>query len=154
MANQVATLGAYISQAGGTVTIWAPASLVLQQGQIGWDAYPTVANLIAVGHQGIVAVPAATLITNIGALNNNQKNNIWTDFTTNKRYQTDTGPNAGSLLLAAYLANTALIGGSPTDLLNGKILAIALYVQDNPNYLVNPTFDSTINVPGTTAQTS
>ena len=41
-------------------------------------------------------------------------------------------------------------GAAPPLALLLKTYLTALYCQDNPNYLVNPVFDPTINIPGTT----
>lgn len=76
-----------------------------------------------------------------------QKTNIWTDFTSNSRWKTDVGNNTNMLLMLGGMALDGIISATT---LNAKYFAVALYVQDNPSYLVTPIFDATINVPGLT----
>lgn len=84
----------------------------------------------------------------IVALNNTQKTNIWSDLTsgTPMKISTDTGPNATSIFLLWRIASNASL--PTTTITDMRITAAAYYVQDNPYYLVNPTFDLTINIPG------
>lgn len=61
-------------------------------------------------------------------------------------WQQDTGPNAAAMS-AVYAAITASNGSATFNAAQQLIMA-AMYVQDNPMYLVNPSFDPTISVPG------
>lgn len=63
-----------------------------------------------------------------------------------QKWQQDAGPNAASLS-AVYASVTAANGLSTFNVPQQLIMA-AMYVQDNPRYLVNPVFDVTINIPG------
>lgn len=161
MANQVASGGIYISKIGGNVRRWEPVDYVLQSGEIGWDAFPTLANLQSVSQQGskprTMYAIAADIFALTGTLptpaNGTQKANIIADlFTGNlatggQKWQQDAGLNAAALS-AVYAAITASNGLATFNAAQQLIMA-AMYVQDNPNYLVHPSFDSTINVPGT-----
>jgi hypothetical protein len=66
--------------------------------------------------------------------------------TGSQKWQTNIGPNAAAML-AVYAAGTAANG---VTTFNGaqQMILTAMYCQDNPRYLVAPTFDNTINVPG------
>jgi len=63
-----------------------------------------------------------------------------------QKWQQDPGPNAAAMS-AVYAAITASNGLATFNAAQQLIMA-AMYVQDNPTYLVNPAFDATINVPG------
>ena len=81
-----------------------------------------------------------------------QKANIIADLfsgnlaTGSQKWQQDTGPNLVAMS-AVYAAITASNGLATFNAAQQMILA-AMYCIDNPNYLVNPSFDSSINVPG------
>lgn len=97
---------------------------------------------------------ALDIIADINALTGAQKNLIWTDITsgTPPKWQLDAGPNAGAI---AAMASTlkilvpTFVPASNADVVNTKIWAVALYVQDHPTYLVHPSFDPSINISGT-----
>jgi hypothetical protein len=62
--------------------------------------------------------------------------------------RSDTGPNIGALS-AIY---ASVVNASGTPVFTNKfqqIVVAALYCQDNPSYLVNPSWDATINISGT-----
>ena len=84
----------------------------------------------------------------VAALSTAQKNAAWTNFTSGSPplWSTDAGPNAAALATLQMLGASSNLAAA--DILEAKIRAVAMYVQDNVNYLVNPSFDATINVPG------
>lgn len=93
-------------------------------------------------------LPLLTIYNAILALTSTQKTNIWNDLTSGSpvKISQDVGPNAASIFLLWRIAsNISLPAATITDM---KITAATYYVQDNPTYLVNPSFDNTINVPG------
>lgn len=84
----------------------------------------------------------------LASLTNTQKNNIWTDITSGSppKWSTDAGSNAAALAVLTLLGASSTL--SAADVLEAKLRGVAMYCQDNPTYLVNPSFDPTINVPG------
>ena len=88
------------------------------------------------------------IVADLNALTGAQKNAVWTDITSGSppKWSTDAGPNAAAI--AVLHAVATMTGLSNADLLIVKIRGVAMYVQDNPGYLVNPAFDPSINVPG------
>lgn len=88
-----------------------------------------------------------SLIADLNALSASKKNAIWTDISSGSppKWSTDTGPNAAAIAVLQLLATSGL---SAADVLTAKVRGVAMYVQDNPKYLVNPSFDTSINVPG------
>lgn len=84
----------------------------------------------------------------INALTATQKTNIRNDLLagTPSKAQGDRGPGGDALLVLWTLQQ---VGGlSAADKVIVGVSAAALYARDNPTYLVNPTFDPTINVSG------
>jgi hypothetical protein len=148
MANQVSSGGLYISKSGGNIRRWEPFDYALVAGEIGWDAYPTLANLQSVSQQALIPRTLLAIYNDLVALTGTQKTNIWTDLTSGSpvKISLDNGGNADSIFLLWRIAsNASLPAATITDM---KVTATAYYVQDVPNYLVHPGFDSTINVPG------
>ena len=91
-----------------------------------------------------ISLPA--LFTSIDALSTIQKNLISANLLGSPPLVlTPLGPNYQAIV-ATYIAIQS--GILPTGAL--KSYLAALYCQDNPNYLVNPSFDVTINIKGTT----
>lgn len=84
----------------------------------------------------------------ISNLTGTQKTNIWNNFISGSPplWATDAGPNAAALAVLQLMGASVTL--SAADVLEAKIRAVAMYCQDNPNYLVTPSFDNTINVPG------
>lgn len=62
------------------------------------------------------------------------------------KVDTDTGPNAPDLLVIKILRQTGSLSAADKRLTEQA--AMAIYALDNPNYLVHPPFDPSINVPG------
>lgn len=92
-----------------------------------------------------------SIYNDINSLTNSQKLNIWNDLTSGSpiKISTNKGNNAGNIFLIWRITeNTSLPIATVTDM---KLTAITYYTQDNPNYLVNPSFDNTINIPGDTS---
>lgn len=90
------------------------------------------------------------IYNDLNVLTVTQKNNIWNNLSagTPKLYQTDKGTNAGAIGTLDFLLGQTTANWNATDLISLKMRITMNYVQDNPSYLVHPTFDSTINVPG------
>jgi hypothetical protein len=89
------------------------------------------------------------IITDLNALTNTQKTNIAADLfagTPPKCLQYIAGSNLSALLVLYFTVQTATLSTADKNL--AKLYAAGLYVQDNPNYLKQPSFDATINVAG------
>lgn len=110
-------------------------------GPFGYD----VANKLATT---LVAVSLLALTTSLNALSATQKNAIWADVTSGNppKWSKDVGANAAAIAVLQLLTTSGTLNAA--DILAAKIRGVAMYVQDNPNYLVNPAFDPSINVPG------
>ncbi len=82
------------------------------------------------------------------ALTTLQKTNVWTDLSsgTPKKYLLDTGANTAAIAALDWAVTDA--GATGAALTAAKLRIAAAYVQDNPAYLVNPSFDLSINVAG------
>lgn len=98
-----------------------------------------------------VPVTIRTLLNisaDITSLSASQKTAIWSDLTSGSpaKILASVGPNAGSLFVFRRMAILAVLG--PADSTSCKVDAAAMYVQDNPAYLVRPAFDATINISG------
>lgn len=78
-----------------------------------------------------------------------QLNTVWTDLTsgTPPKLSLDVGMNAASIFVMHFLGAT-VAGLTTAEKNEAKRRAIAFYCQDNVNYLVNPAFDPSINIPG------
>ena len=96
----------------------------------------------------LVANSLLFLENSLKALTQAQKTAIWNDFTSGnpQKWSTDTGPNAPSIAICHLLGTSGTLNA--TDLSNCKMESVAFYVMDNPNYLVHPPFDPSINIPG------
>lgn len=84
----------------------------------------------------------------LNGLTAGQQNNIWTNITsgTPPLWATDAGSNAAGIMALHWSATNS--GATAANLNDAKRRLVAMYCQDNVKYLVNPTFDPTINVPG------
>lgn len=67
-------------------------------------------------------------------------------FGASQKWATNLGVNRSAMFLIYLLVKQG--GISATNLAMFKAGGAALYCQDVPNYLVNPTFNPTINIPG------
>ncbi len=98
---------------------------------------------------GIRRTPAA-LYAALSALSGTQKGNIWTAFGAGSPalWSTDDGPNAGAIGVGFGIVSNLAASMNATQLTDMKIRAVVCYVLDNPQWLVQPAFDPSINVPG------
>lgn len=88
------------------------------------------------------------ITADLNALSNPQKVALWSDLTSGSppRLFTSTGPNAGAIGVLHLIAGGMGIGNAL--MLEAKIRAAAMYLQDNPRYLRNPSFDESIDISG------
>jgi hypothetical protein len=84
----------------------------------------------------------------IGALSNSQKLAISSDLFsgTPPKFALDEGDDSPDLLVLYVLQLTGGLSTADKNLV--KQAAASVYARDNPTYLVHPSFDPTINVPG------
>lgn len=84
----------------------------------------------------------------LNGLTATQQSNIWTDITSGAppRWALDAGPNAAGIMSLHWSAVNS--GATAANLNDARRRLVAMYCQDNVNYLVNPAFDNTINVSG------
>lgn len=92
------------------------------------------------------------IYNDLAALTSGQKAAVWAALTAGSPplWATDDGPDAGAVaaLSVAAIDLTGLSAGVQTA---ARMKMVAAYVRDNPLWLVAPTFDPTVNVPGYTA---
>lgn len=89
------------------------------------------------------------IVTDLSALTSTQKSNVSGALfspTNAPPILADAGANAAAIW--ALYAMVQLNGVTTADKNTIKLYAAAQYVQDNPAYLVNPSFDSSINIRG------
>jgi hypothetical protein len=70
------------------------------------------------------------------ALSGSQRSTVWQDLA---------GPNAAAVFSLHWATGQ---GGSPTAIDVAKNYLASAYVQDNPDYLINPPFDTSIDISG------
>jgi hypothetical protein len=93
----------------------------------------------------------ADLFIAISALTNAQKTAIWTDLSSGspaKYLLSEGAAEAGIAALDWAIKDSGATGASLT---NARLRIAAMYAYDNPLYLVNPSFDATINIAAYTA---
>jgi len=92
--------------------------------------------------------PLYAIYNDLVALTTTQQANIWADISsgTIPKYLLDASPNTAALVVLDWAVRSS--GAVGASLTAAKFRAVAMYVQDNPTYLVAPTFDATINVSG------
>lgn len=92
--------------------------------------------------------PLLNIIADLNALSAAKKTAIWNDLNsgTPPKWALDNGPNAAAIAVLQLVGT--LTGLNAADILTAKIRGVAMFVSDNPAYLVNPPFDATINIPG------
>jgi len=90
------------------------------------------------------------IYNDIGFLSAVQKTKIWDDLSPGNppKWAKDRGMNAADLHIIWMLATQLAVVSSAGDKNLCRQMLIAIYTQDNPNYLVHPPFDNTINIPG------
>lgn len=88
------------------------------------------------------------IVQSLNALTAVQKTNISNDLFGGlpPKWTQDTGPNAADLLVLYTLTLTT--GLSTADKNTVRLHAAAIYVMDNPLYLLSPPFDPTISAAG------
>ncbi|HKB40480.1 MAG TPA: hypothetical protein VKD72_28910 [Gemmataceae bacterium] len=86
----------------------------------------------------------------IGALTGAQKVSIWGDLNagTPPKWAQDRGPNAADNHILWLFATQVGAIQTATDRQKCQQMLIAIYTQDNPQYLVHPPFDTAIDIPG------
>ena len=95
--------------------------------------------------------PLYAIRADVQALSVGQMNNVWGDLSAAagavpRKYLGDPGPNAAALFVFDHVLY--VIGGTAAQVKAAQISITAEYVQDNPYYLVQPAFDSSVNVWG------
>jgi hypothetical protein len=98
---------------------------------------------------GVGRLTLSQIVTALNALTTGQKTNVVNAlFGGAVPILQDSGPNAGLItVLYGIVQNVTLLPAESQAL---KLYAVALFLQDNPTYLVKPAFDATINLLGTT----
>jgi hypothetical protein len=91
------------------------------------------------------------IITDLNALTALQKTAVWNDINSGSppKWALDVGPNAAAIAVLQLFATMGVF--STAQMTDIKIRGVALYVSDNPLYLVHPAFDATIFIPGATS---
>ena len=82
------------------------------------------------------------------ALSGPQISAVWADLSggTPKKMALDTGPNAAAIWVMEWSATFG--PANAQDRNEAKIRVIAFWCQDNPQDLVHPPYDNSINIPG------
>lgn len=135
----------YVSRSGGAGTPVTGVYSIPQPG-IAEEA-------IDDGHADVVAYrsqrkprPLLTIYNAILALTGPQKLAIGADlFGASQKWAENVGINRAGMGVI-YLITQLGLNATQTNL--AKTMGAAMYVQDNPKYLLNPSFDPTINIPG------
>jgi hypothetical protein len=98
---------------------------------------------------GTRRTPAA-IYADLSALSPAQKTNIWNNFTSGSPplWATDDGASAGAIGIGFGLVANLAGAMTAAQLTDMKIRAVVCYVLDNVEYLIQPAFDQSINVPG------
>lgn len=98
---------------------------------------------------GTRRTPAA-IYADLSALSAAKKTAVWTNFTAGSPalWATDDGPNAGAIGIGFGIVTNLAATMTAAELTDMKLRAVTAYVLDNPQYLIAPGFDPTINVPG------
>ncbi|RJQ24609.1 hypothetical protein C4577_07510 [Candidatus Parcubacteria bacterium] len=86
------------------------------------------------------------IYNDLNALSGAQKTAIWNDLTSGNpvKLSTNIGPAADGIFLIWRTA----VNTTTAFTADMKLTAATFYTRDNPNYLVNPSFDPSINIPG------
>jgi len=97
--------------------------------------------------------PLWSIRADVQALTAAQWGNVWADLSAPvagkapRKYLMDYGVNAGPIFVFDW--SLYVTGPTAAQVKAGQISLTALYVQDNPSYLIRPPFDSSIDVDGT-----
>lgn len=103
-----------------------------------WDPRPRTARPLYAIYSDLTVLTAAqqsAVWTNISALTNGVE-----------KYLLDAGPNTAAIVVMDWAVKSS--GATGTALTAARFRIVAMYVQDNPKYLVNPSFATTVNIPG------
>jgi hypothetical protein len=127
--------------------------------RIDYDASATGAQITQGDNIAMTMTPGAfvqrmlnSLYQDIQGLTAAQHTNIWNDLSAAvpgqapRKYLLDTGPNAASIFVMDWVIY--VLRPTAAQLTAAQTNLIAQYTQDNPWYLVNPSFDTSINIPG------
>lgn len=99
-----------------------------------------------------VARSIYAIYTDLAALTTTQQTNVWNDLSAIAtgqivpKYLLDAGGDTAAIVVMDWVIKKS--GTSGANLTDARLRIASMYVQDNPKYLVHPTFDSTINIPG------
>jgi hypothetical protein len=99
------------------------------------------------------ARPLWAIRQDVQALSTTQFSNVWNNLSASvpgeapRFYLTDYGVNAGAIFVFDHVIY--VVQGTAAQQRAAQLSLTALYVQDNPAYLIHPPFDSTINIDGT-----
>lgn len=119
----------------------------VQTGEVAFATYPANSDLTAAGFTLAKTTLKSlyALGTAIAALSTSQKTNLFAALFsgTPPLYQSDIGPNAAAIGAVYLCTATPGVFTQPQ-----QIGIAAFYVQDNPGFLVAPSFDPTINISG------
>lgn len=106
---------------------------------------------IVAAHDGRTRHPRTlfAIRADLNALSAGQKTAVWSDLSGGSppKWALDAGRNAAAIAAIEWAA-TVPAGITAAERTEARLRLAAMYVQDNPAYLVNPAFDPTINVPG------
>lgn len=126
---------------GQIIVVASTALTQAQQTQLNsavaaWDPRPRTRRAIYAIYNDLTALTAT------------QQGNVWTDFSSGNpaKYLLDQGQNAAAIAVMDWVVKKS--GATGAALTDARMRAVAMYVQDNPNYLVHPSFDASINVAG------
>jgi hypothetical protein len=92
------------------------------------------------------------LYQDVQALTAAQRTNLWTDLSASalpeapRKYLTDYGPSAASIFVMDWIVFVLKPTAAQMTAAQNDIMAF--YIGDNPQYAINPVFDTTINLPG------
>lgn len=89
-----------------------------------------------------------SIYVDINALSGTNKTAIWTDLTSGSppKWALNTGQNQAAIVTLHWSAVNS--GATAANLTDARMRLAACYVQDNPRYLVNPSFAAAVNIPG------
>lgn len=92
--------------------------------------------------------PLYAIYVDLQALSAAQKIEVWNDLSSGspKKYLLGTGPNTAAIGALDWAVTDS--GATGASLTAARLRIATAYVQDNPEYLVHPSFDPGINVPG------
>lgn len=92
--------------------------------------------------------PLYAIYVDLQALSTAQKLEVWNDLSSGspKKYLLGTGPNTAAIGALDWAVTDS--GATGASLTAARLRIATAYVQDNPEYLVHPSFDPGINVPG------